>query len=89
MGFRASIEKWFRKELHGEVDAARLGGRFAASGHFERRFLAWVAREHTRSRCNLSRPIFSLAMFDTALRRVIEDRDAVREQPPRQVEVGP
>jgi asparagine synthase (glutamine-hydrolysing) len=88
MGFTVPIEKWFRNELRGEVEATLLGDRLAASGYFEPRFLARVVREHTHGIRNFTPLIWSLIMFDAFLRRVIEGRDAVREQPPRQVEVG-
>ncbi|MGD2064252.1 MAG: amidotransferase 1, exosortase A system-associated [Nitrospirota bacterium] len=81
MGFTVPIEKWFRSELRGEVEATLLGDRLAASGYFEPRFLARVVREHTRGIRNFTPLIWSLIMFDAFLRRVIEGQDRVRETP--------
>ena len=88
MGFTVPIEKWFRNELRGEVEATLLGDRLAASGYFEPQFLARVVREHTRGIRNFTPLIWSLIMFDAFLRRVVEGRDGVRAQPSLSVEVG-
>jgi len=70
------------------VEATLLGDRLAASGFFERPFLARVVREHTRGIRNFTPLIWSLIMFDAFLRRVIEGQDGPRDEVPLAAEVG-
>ncbi len=72
MGFAVPLARWFRGPLAGRVRESLLGERLAATGIFERRYLAELVDQHQSGRRDYSAPLWTLLMFDAFLRNVVD-----------------
>ena len=78
MGFAVPLSRWFRGPLQQRVRDALLGDRLAATGIFNRSYLAELLDHHQSGRRDHSASIWTLLMFDGFLRNVVDQSDAVR-----------
>jgi asparagine synthase (glutamine-hydrolysing) len=76
MGFAVPLSRWFRGPLKQRVRDALLGDRLAATGIFNRAYLAELLDHHESGRRDYSAPIWTLLMFDGFLRNVVDQTDA-------------
>ncbi len=72
MGFAVPLSRWFRGPLATRVREALLGERLAATGMFDRRYLAELVDQHQSGRRDYSAPLWTLLMFDAFLRNVVD-----------------
>ena len=78
MGFAVPLSRWFRGPLKQRVRDALLGDRLAATGIFNRSYLAELLDHHQSGRRDHSASIWTLLMFDGFLRNVVDQTGAVR-----------
>ena len=67
-GFAVPLAQWFRGPLRAGMEEVLLGERLADTGWFERRYLQQVVRDHGTGLRDHSALIWSLLMFEKALR---------------------
>jgi asparagine synthase (glutamine-hydrolysing) len=80
-GFAVPLARWFRGPLRQRVNDAVLGDRLAATGMFNRRFLEHLVERHMSGARDYSAPLWSVLMFDSFLRNVMQDDElAYREK---------
>ena len=75
MGFSVPLARWFRGPLKQRVRDAVLGPRLAATGWFNRPYLAHLIETHQSGARDYSAPLWTLLMFEAFLRNVV-DADA-------------
>ena len=75
MGFSVPLARWFRGPLKQRVRDAVLGPRLAATGWFNRPYLAHLIEAHQSGARDYSAPLWTLLMFEAFLRNVV-DADA-------------
>ncbi len=68
MGFAVPLARWFRGPLRDRVRTALLGDHLAATGWFERDYLAHLVEQHQAGQRDYSAPIWTLLMFEAFLR---------------------
>ena len=71
MGFAVPLAGWFRGPLRQRARDALLGPVLSESGIFNRPFLEQIVQQHESGRRDHSAAIWSLLMFDSFLRRVM------------------
>jgi asparagine synthase (glutamine-hydrolysing) len=71
MGFAVPLSKWFRGPLRETMKNAVLGPVLADTGWFNRSFLERLVAEHQSGRRDHSTPLWSLMMFESFLRNVM------------------
>ncbi len=80
MGFAVPLARWFRGPLRRPVREALLGGRLAATGWFNARYLAQLLAQHESGARDHSTPLWTLLMFDAFLAQVMGDARSPRLQ---------
>jgi asparagine synthase (glutamine-hydrolysing) len=70
MGFAVPLARWLRGPLQGRMRDALLGERLAATGVFNREYIATLVEDHCAGRRDHSTPLWTLLMFDAFLRNV-------------------
>ncbi len=73
MGFAVPLKSWFRGPLRGRVREALLGNTLAQTGFFNGAYLRHLVDQHESGVRDYSAPIWSLLMFDSFLRSVLND----------------
>ena len=73
MGFAVPLASWFRGPLRARVRDALLGDALAQTGFFNMPFLRQVVDQHERGVRDHSSAIWSLLMFDSFLRSVLQE----------------
>jgi len=76
MGFAVPLANWFRGPLRGRVREALLGAALAQTGYFNTSFLRHLVDQHESGMRDYSAPIWSLLMFDSFLRSVLNEAAA-------------
>jgi asparagine synthase (glutamine-hydrolysing) len=72
MGFAIPVSSWLRGPWCGPVRERLLGDPLADTGFFDRRFLRELLRRHQSGRSDFSAAIWSLLMFESFHRQVIQ-----------------
>jgi asparagine synthase (glutamine-hydrolysing) len=72
MGFAVPLAGWFRGPLRQKVRDSVLGPILADTGLFDRRSLQRMVEQHQSGRRDHSAPLWSLLMFESFLRNVLE-----------------
>jgi asparagine synthase (glutamine-hydrolysing) len=72
MGFAVPLASWFRGPLRARVRESLLGSRLAQTGFFNTLYLHHLVDRHERGLRDYSAPIWSLLMFDSFLRSVLQ-----------------
>lgn len=72
MGFAVPLASWFRGPLRNKVRDALLGETLAQTGYFNTQVLRSIVDQHERGLRDHSAPIWSLLMFDSFLRTVLQ-----------------
>jgi len=73
MGFAVPLARWFRGPLRERVRNAVLGSRLADTGWFDRRYLEHLIDAHQTGARDYSAPLWTLLMFESFLRNVLDD----------------
>jgi asparagine synthase (glutamine-hydrolysing) len=73
MGFSVPLAQWFRGPLRQRVTDAILGPRLAETGIFDLRYLRHLVDAHVAGTRDYSASLWSLLMFDSFLRNVVQD----------------
>ena len=83
MGFAVPLERWFRGPLKQRVRDAVLGDRLASTGWFNRKYLTHLVDAHQSGAREYSTPLWTLLMFESFLRNVVDgpDNEAVAVEP--------
>jgi asparagine synthase (glutamine-hydrolysing) len=68
MGFAVPLARWLRGPLERRMRDALLGERLAATGIFNREYVATLIDDHCAGRRDHSTPLWTLLMFDAFLR---------------------
>jgi asparagine synthase (glutamine-hydrolysing) len=76
MGFAVPLARWFRGPLKQRVRDAVLGPRLAATGWFDRGYLTHLIDAHPSGARDYSAPLWTLLMFESFLRNVVDDAPA-------------
>ena len=76
MGFAVPLARWFRGPLKQRVRDAVLGERLAATGWFERKYLAHLVEAHQNNSRDYSAPLWTLLMFEAFLRTGVDGAGA-------------
>jgi len=76
MGFAVPLARWFRGPLKQRVRDAVLGPRLAATGWFDRGYLTHLIDAHQSGARDYSAPLWTLLMFESFLRNVVDDASA-------------
>ena len=81
MGFAVPLARWFRGPLRGRMRDGILGDTLAATGIFDRRLLQQLVDAHDSGRRDYSAPLWTLLMFESFLRNVMDGhaRQPLRE----------
>jgi len=74
MGFAVPLAKWFRGPLRESVKQAVLGPVLADTGWFNRGYLLRLVQDHQSGLRDYSTPLWTLLMFESFLRTVMEAR---------------
>ena len=72
-GFAVPLARWFRGPLRERVREAVLGDRLAATGWFNRAYLQRLVDDHQSGRMDYSAPLWTLLMFESFLRVVVDE----------------
>lgn len=72
MGFAVPLASWFRGPLRAHVRERLLGPLIAGSPVFDAGFVAWMIEQHQAGVRDFSAPIWSLLMFESFQRNVLE-----------------
>lgn len=72
MGFSVPLARWFRGPLAQRVRDAVLGERLLATGWFNTRYLRHLVETHQSGVRDYSAPLWSLLMFESFLRQVVD-----------------
>ena len=72
MGFAVPLARWFRGPLKERVRDAVLGERLASTGWFNRDYLSHLVAAHQSGARDYSTPLWTLLMFDSFLRNVVD-----------------
>ena len=72
MGFAVPLARWFRGPLKQRIHESLLGSRLADTGWFNRSYLEHLLTAHSSGARDYSSSIWSLLMFETFLRNVME-----------------
>jgi asparagine synthase (glutamine-hydrolysing) len=72
MGFAVPLANWFRGPLRARVRESLLGSGLAQTGFFNTAYLHHLVDQHERGLRDYSAPIWSLLMFDSFLRSVLQ-----------------
>ena len=72
MGFSVPLARWFRGPLKQRVREAVLGGRLLATGWFNANYLKHLVDAHQSGHHDFSAPLWSLLMFESFLRQVVD-----------------
>lgn len=72
MGFAVPLASWFRGPLRARVRESLLGSGLAQTGFFNTSYLNHLVDQHERGLRDYSSPIWSLLMFDSFLRSVLQ-----------------
>jgi asparagine synthase (glutamine-hydrolysing) len=86
MGFAVPLIKWFRGPLRESVRQAVLGPVLADTGWFNPDYLRRLVQDHQSGRRDYSTPLWTLLMFESFLRTVMEGAQPARRAPQRMVE---
>jgi len=78
MGFAVPLKRWFRAPLREQVRSALLDGALARTGYFERSYLQHLVDAHASGARDYSAPLWTLLMFDSFLRTVVDGSQAAR-----------
>ena len=78
MGFSVPLARWFRGPLKERVRGAVLGSRLAATGWFNRDYLQHLVDAHQSGLRDYSAPLWSLLMFESFLRQVLDESPPVQ-----------
>jgi asparagine synthase (glutamine-hydrolysing) len=76
MGFAVPLARWFRGPLKQRVRDAVLGTRLAATGWFDRGYLTHLIDAHQSGARDYSAPLWTLLMFESFLRNVVDGAPA-------------
>jgi asparagine synthase (glutamine-hydrolysing) len=76
MGFAVPLARWFRAPLQQRVRDAVLGASLAATGGFDRGYLNHLIDAHQSGARDYSAPLWTLLMFESFLRNVVDDATA-------------
>ncbi|HVN34336.1 MAG TPA: XrtA/PEP-CTERM system amidotransferase [Casimicrobiaceae bacterium] len=81
MGFAVPLARWFRGPLRERLTESILGPRLAATGIFNPLYLRQLVDAHLSGVRDNSAPLWSLLMFESFLRNVMQDdRSAFQEK---------
>ncbi|QPF73696.1 amidotransferase 1, exosortase A system-associated [Roseateles sp. DAIF2] len=72
MGFAVPLARWFRGPLKQRVRDAVLGERLAATGWFNPDYLRHLVEAHQSGASDYSAPLWTLLMFESFLRQVVD-----------------
>ena len=72
MGFAVPLAKWFRGPLRQAMKAAVLGPVLADTGWFNAPYLHRLVEDHQSGRRDYSAPLWTLMMFESFLRNVMD-----------------
>jgi asparagine synthase (glutamine-hydrolysing) len=76
MGFAVPLAHWFRGPIRERVREAVLGPRLASTGWFNRSCLEHLIDAHQSGARDYSAPLWSLLMFESFLRQVVDAGEA-------------
>jgi len=76
MGFAVPLARWSRGPWKQRVRDAVLGPRRAATGWFDRGYLTHLIDAHQSGARDYSAPLWTLLMFESFLRNVVDDASA-------------
>lgn len=71
MGFAVPLARWFRGPLRQRVREGVLGRTLEETGMFDRRVLRNMVEAHEGSRRDYSAPLWTILMFESFLRNVV------------------
>ena len=77
MGFAVPLARWFRGPLQQRVRDSLLGERLLGTGWFQREYLTHLVDAHQSGQRDYSAPIWTLMMFDSFLRQVVDAPDSI------------
>jgi len=72
MGFAVPLARWFRGPLKERVRRAVLGPRLAETGWFDAAYLQQLVEQHQSGARDHSAPLWTLLMFESFLRNVLD-----------------
>ena len=72
MGFAVPLARWFRGPLKERVRRAVLGPRLAETGWFDAAYLRQLVEQHQSGARDHSAPLWTLLMFESFLRNVLD-----------------
>jgi asparagine synthase (glutamine-hydrolysing) len=89
MGFAVPLARWLRGPLRQRVHDAVLGPRLADTGWFDRRYLEHLIDAHQSGARDYSAPLWTLLMFESFLRNVLDDSRVAVAAPKQSEAVAP
>lgn len=72
MGFAVPLASWFRGPLRGQLNNALLGPVLSETGFFNTAFIREMLDQHQSGRRDHSAPLWTLLMFESFLRNVLD-----------------